>query len=152
MPRRRLHQFNERRPCYFCGASGPSTKEHASPKSFFDGTPCSSITVPACAQHNSDKSRSDLAIKAALVRGVEEVIWKGDRTDMPDALRRSIETMQEQYRRASGAITVAGADSASPLPQKLGRRSRIGSRDRRRHHSTPPCGDQILSPARLPSA
>ena len=106
MPRLRLHQFNERHPCYFCGATGPSTKEHAPPKSFFDGTPCSSITVPACSQHNSDKARSDLAIKAALYAASRSCYSKGTAADMPNALRRSIEAMPEQYRRASGLVTM----------------------------------------------
>ena len=87
-------------------APGPSTKEHAPPRTFFEGSPCSSITVPACPQHNSVKSGSDLAIKAVLVRGVQEVISKGDRTDVPDALRRSIEGMQEKYRWANNLVTM----------------------------------------------
>jgi hypothetical protein len=106
MPTLRLYQFNELRPCYFCGAPGPSTKEHAPPKSFFEGTPCSSITVPACVKHNSDKARSDLAIKAALLRGVEEMIPPSERAHIPIPLRRSIEAMQDQYRHAGGLVTM----------------------------------------------
>ncbi len=119
MPRLRLRQYNERKPCYFCGAPGPSTREHAPPKRFFEGTQCSSITVPSCDLHNSAKSGADHAVKAALLRGVEELIARGIRTDVPDALRRSMDAMQDKYRQANALVTMQPFISDDPADEGL---------------------------------
>jgi hypothetical protein len=114
MSRLRLHQFNQKKPCFFCGAPGPNSKEHAPPKKFFEGTPCSSITVPACLEHNTDKSGSDNAIKAALLRGVDEMISKGVKKDASDAVRRSIEIMQAKYCQANRLVSMMPLVSDHP--------------------------------------
>ena len=106
MARLRLYQFNQNKACFFCGAPGPSSKEHAPPKKFFEDAACGSITVPACRQHNSAKAGSDNAIKAALLRGVDEMISKGVKKDASDAVRRAIDGMKDKYRQANCLVTM----------------------------------------------
>lgn len=106
MAKLRLHQYRRGKPCHFCGRPGPSTAEHAPPRTFFEGTPCTSITVPACPDHNSEKAGADRAIKTALLRGMDQLIVSGIKQDVPDALRRSIESMQDKYRQANGLVTM----------------------------------------------
>jgi hypothetical protein len=119
MSQPRLHQFNDRHPCHFCGAAGPSTREHVPPRTFFDGTECSSITVPACSEHNSVKSGSDSAVKAALLVGVQEMISKGIRKDVPDSLRRCIQGMQQQFNRVRKVVILKKFISDHPDDQDL---------------------------------
>jgi hypothetical protein len=114
MSRLRLHRFGQGKPCFLCGAPGPSSKEHAPPKAFFEGSECSKITVPACPQHNTDKAGTDNAIKAALLRGIDEMISSGDKKDAPDAVRRLIETMQPKYRQANCLVTMKPLVSDHP--------------------------------------
>jgi len=114
MSRLRLHQFAKGKPCFFCGAPGPNSKEHAPPKAFLEGSECDSITVPACPQHNTGKAGSDNAIKAALLRGIDEMISSGTKKDVSDAVRRSIETMQPKYRQANCLVTMKPLVSDHP--------------------------------------
>jgi hypothetical protein len=114
MQRLRLHQFSGRKPCFYCGAPGPSSKEHAPPRNFFEVNPCSKITVPACANHNTDKAGSDNAIKAALVRGIDEMIVNGLKTDASERVRRTIEDMRRKYPQANRLVKIKPLISDHP--------------------------------------
>jgi hypothetical protein len=112
--RPRLHQYGHRKPCYFCGAPGPSSAEHAPPQAFFEGTECDRITVPACDQHNENKAGPDNAIKAALVNGADLLISTGTRVDIPDDVRRTIEAMRHKYRWDNSLVTMKRLVSDHP--------------------------------------
>lgn len=114
MPRLRLHQFSASKPCFYCGAPGPSSKEHAPPRNFFEVSVCSKITVPACAEHNTDKAGSDNAIKAALLRGIDEMIANGVKTDASDGVRRTIELMRSKYQQANRLVKIKPLVSDHP--------------------------------------
>jgi hypothetical protein len=114
MSRLRLHRFSQGKPCFFCGAPGPNSKEHTRPRAFFEGTECSKITVPACPKHNTDKAGTDNAIKAALLRGIDEMVASGAKKDVPDAVLRSIEAMQPKYRQANRLVTMKPLISDHP--------------------------------------
>lgn len=60
------YQFSARKPCFYCGAPPPSIKEHVPPKTMFAGFECDRITVPSCAQHNTERT----AIDAAVITGL----------------------------------------------------------------------------------
>src|SRR5215472_5451986 len=47
--------------CYYCGKP-PTSHEHVPPRMMFKGFDCDSITVPACADHNNEKSGRDQTI------------------------------------------------------------------------------------------
>src|SRR5437667_5843967 len=71
MKRKRLtKQFNKHRPCYYCGAQPPSSREHAPIRAMFDAFDCSAITVPSCEAHNNDKNLADRAILSFFMRGL----------------------------------------------------------------------------------
>src|ERR1019366_5692840 len=63
-------------------------------------------TVPSCAEHNSDKSGADADVKTGLIRGVDQVVLQGIREEIPEELRRSIQTMQRKYRQAGGRVSM----------------------------------------------
>src|SRR5437870_4131930 len=67
-----LNQYSQRKPCYYCGAEPPSSGEHAPPKMMTAGFGCSRITVPSCAQHNTEKCGTDQAIVSALIQMVRQ--------------------------------------------------------------------------------
>jgi hypothetical protein len=62
----RLHQFVDKKPCFYCGAHGPSIKEHVPPRAMFAGFECDRITVPSCPTHNTDRSITDASVIMAL--------------------------------------------------------------------------------------
>jgi hypothetical protein len=65
-----VKQFNKNKPCYYCGAPPPSSREHAPVKSMFEAFDCDSITVPACDKHNTEKHLDDRAIVAFFLGGL----------------------------------------------------------------------------------
>ncbi len=65
-----LKQFSKRKPCYYCGAPPPSSKEHAPAKLIFEAFDCDRITVPSCDIHNSEKNLKDRAVATAFLRGL----------------------------------------------------------------------------------
>ena len=129
MSRLRLHRFNQNKPCFFCGAPGPSSKEHAPPETFFEGTPHSYLTVPACEAHNTDKAGSDNAIKAAFLRGVDVMSAKGVKQDASDAVLRSISDMQNKYRRANRLVSMKPLVSDHPEDGGISRTRRRARRE-----------------------
>jgi hypothetical protein len=50
--------------CYFCGVAATS-REHVPPKSLFDAG-AASITVPSCAEHNSNRSKHDEYLRLVI--------------------------------------------------------------------------------------
>lgn len=64
----RRYQFSIKKPCYYCGATTSISKEHVPPKALFHGIDCDRITVPACEEHNSEKSSFDKAILCAMAQ------------------------------------------------------------------------------------
>jgi hypothetical protein len=117
--RLQLFQYSKWLPCHFCGAAAPSTAEHVPPRTFFHGAECSSITVPACSKHNSEKSESDTAVKAALLAGVQEMIKKGMRKEVPDSLARCITAMQKEFQQVKRVVTLKELLSDHPDDQDL---------------------------------
>ncbi len=73
----RLKQYSRSKPCYYCGAPGPSTQEHAPPKLMFASFDCDSITVPSCKTHNNEKSDKDRAIITWLIKSIHRAIESG---------------------------------------------------------------------------
>jgi hypothetical protein len=76
-----VKQFNRSKPCYYCGAPPPSSKEHAPVKSMFEAFDCDSITVPACDRHNTAKNLDDRAIVAFFLRGLYTGFKSGTLTE-----------------------------------------------------------------------
>lgn len=76
-----LKQFQKRKSCYYCGAPGPSSKEHAPIKKMFEAFDCDSITVPACDLHNSSRSQIDRAVLVFFLRGLEYGFRSGSLTN-----------------------------------------------------------------------
>jgi len=62
----RLFSYSKKEACYYCGKlpndKAPSSKEHVPPKMMFKGFNCDSITIPACANHNTNKNIGDRAV------------------------------------------------------------------------------------------
>ena len=113
MSRLRLHRFSQGKPCFFCRAPGPNSKEHAPPKAFFEGSECSKITVPACAEHNTDKAGADNAIEAAPAGALMKWFQAAPRRMFP-MLSALIETMQPKYRQANRLVTMKPLVSDHP--------------------------------------
>jgi len=76
-----LKQYSKHKPCYYCGAPPPSSREHAPVRSMFEAFDCDSITVPSCNKHNSEKNLDDRAIVAFLLKGLYFSLRKGSLTD-----------------------------------------------------------------------
>ena len=70
----KLHQYSGKKPCYYCGAPGPSKREHAPPQMMFTGFDCDCITVPSCDEHNTNKSIGDRAIITAILMGASQTL------------------------------------------------------------------------------
>ena len=66
---RLVKQFSKNKSCYYCGTPPPSTREHAPSKAMFKAFDCSSITVPSCDNHNSEKNLDDRAIVEFFIKG-----------------------------------------------------------------------------------
>ncbi len=92
-----VKQFNKNKPCYYCGAPPPSSREHAPVKSMFEAFDCDSITVPACDKHNSAKSLNDRAIVTFFLRGLHTCFKSGTLTK--DVLR-AFEVAERSLRNA----------------------------------------------------
>ena len=75
-----LKPFSKNKPCYYCGAPPPSTREHAPVKSMFDAFDCDRITVPACDKHNTKKNLDDRAIVTFFIRGLYSGLKNGTLT------------------------------------------------------------------------
>jgi hypothetical protein len=61
------------KPCYYCGAPPPSSREHVPPKMLFKETEFSAISVPSCEKHNYEKHALDQGFVAALAIAVKKV-------------------------------------------------------------------------------
>lgn len=68
------------RVCYYCGRRA-TTQEHVPPRLMFRAFDCDSITVPACAQHNTEKSGSDQAIVHGLLLTLEQSMGAWPRSE-----------------------------------------------------------------------
>lgn len=110
----RLYQYGRNKPCYFCGAPGPSTKEHVPPKTLTSVVQCDRITVPSCEEHNSSKSGTDQAITQALVRGIDQIRSFGIRLDVPDSLNELIRVTSPEYSRTQASVYLARICSRLP--------------------------------------
>jgi hypothetical protein len=75
-----VKQFSAGKPCYYCGAPAPSSKEHAPVKMMFEAFDCDSITVPSCDKHNTVKSLDDRAIITFFLRGLYHGLKTGSLT------------------------------------------------------------------------
>jgi hypothetical protein len=69
-----LHHYSRKQPCYFCGAPGPSKREHVPPQMMFECFDCDSITVPSCHKHNTEKSIGDRAIVTAISMSASQML------------------------------------------------------------------------------
>ena len=91
-----LKQFGKCKPCYYCGASPPSSKEHAPIKSLFEAFDCDSITVPSCEKHNTRRSNDDKIIRTFLLKGLYFGLRQGTLTENQlKALERSYDSLGE---------------------------------------------------------
>lgn len=72
-----LKQFSKQKPCYYCGAPPPSTREHAPVRFMLEAFNCDSITVPSCDKHNSEKNLDDRALVAFMLSGLYYSLLKG---------------------------------------------------------------------------
>ncbi len=113
----KLHQFNKKMPCYFCGKPGPSTKEHVPPKLLTSVSDCDRITVPACEKHNSSKGGTDQAIVTALIRGIDQIAKHGIRSDISGNVGRIIKATSAEYDRTKASVYMQRF--ATRLPAKL---------------------------------
>jgi hypothetical protein len=102
----KLHQFNTRKPCYFCGAVPPSKAEHAPPRSLFRGADCDSITVPSCDEHNLDKSGVDQLFAVAHACGADEMVRMGFRAAYSGAPGVVIESAKSAYDRVKNRLSL----------------------------------------------
>lgn len=67
----------ENNNCYYCGNKATG-KEHIPPRSFFpDGQRKELFTVPACEEHNNDKSKDDEYVKIVLTTSAN-LMFRGD--------------------------------------------------------------------------
>ena len=74
----KLQEYGKQKPCYYCGADGPSTREHVPPQMMFAGFARNSITVPSCDKHNTKKSIGDRAIITALIMSASQMFKHRD--------------------------------------------------------------------------
>lgn len=117
----KLHRFASSKSCYFCGAHDV-TKEHVPPRMITEGMGCGRFTVPACPEHNGEKSGRDRAVVTAIVRGLDLSIQRGFKTDASEVLRAYVEQFRRKYSQANGMVTMSRmlADPPSgfddPLP------------------------------------
>ena len=72
-----LKHFSKKKPCYYCGAPPPSTREHAPVRFMLEAFNCDSITVPSCEKHNSEKNLDDRALVAFMLKGLYYSLRKG---------------------------------------------------------------------------
>ena len=72
-----LYQYSRNKPCYYCSADPPSTREHVPPRMLFKGFEFSAISVPSCAAHNIEKHGGDQGFITALKLGLKQLIDKG---------------------------------------------------------------------------
>jgi hypothetical protein len=75
-----VKQFSPSKPCYYCGAPAPSSREHAPVKIMFEAFDCDSITVPSCEKHNTARSLDDRAIVTFFLRGLSHSLKSGSLT------------------------------------------------------------------------
>jgi hypothetical protein len=79
----KLKDYSKNQPCYYCGAPGPSGREHAPPKMMFTHFDCDCITVPSCDKHNTKKSIGDRAIITAIIMGASQTFNHRDKLSVP---------------------------------------------------------------------
>jgi len=75
----KLKQYSDKYPCYYCGAPGPSIREHVPPKMMFSGFNSDSITVPSCDKHNTQKSIGDRAVITAVIMSASQMLNNHDK-------------------------------------------------------------------------
>ena len=75
----RLKQYSRSQSCYFCGAPGPSKREHVPPQMIFNNSSCDKITVPSCEKHNNDKSPNDHTIITAIIMSASQTLKELDK-------------------------------------------------------------------------
>jgi hypothetical protein len=101
----KLCQFSHRKPCYYCGASPPSTAEHAPPQVMFAGFECDSITVPACDKHNTQKSIGDMAVVSAILMSVDQQSTRGATDATPNVLK-AMSRLKPNFDRAKNEVAL----------------------------------------------
>lgn len=110
-----MHQFSKRKPCYYCGAPPPSSREHAPPQMMFDGFDCDSITVPACERHNTEKSMGDRAVVSAAIHCA--LLTKRDHPDsalLTENVLRAIDRVEPKLQKAAGHVAIRRIRGAPP--------------------------------------
>jgi hypothetical protein len=78
----KLKQYSNKYPCYYCGALGPSIREHVPPKMMFCGFDTDSITVPSCDKHNTEKSIGDRAVITAIIMSASQMLNNLDKLNV----------------------------------------------------------------------
>ncbi len=84
-------QFSSKKPCYFCGAEPPSSKEHVPARMLFRGHDCDRFTVPSCPEHNMSKTDSDQTVISAVLQSMDQVQVNMPGKSLSEAVCRSIE-------------------------------------------------------------
>lgn len=97
-----VKQFSTGKPCYYCGAPPPSSREHAPVKMMFEAFDCDSITVPSCDRHNTVKSLDDRAIVTFFLRGLYYGLKKGSLTA---SQLRALEVAEHKLGKATEVTT-----------------------------------------------
>lgn len=101
----KLHQYSRKKPCYYCGVAGPSSKEHAPPRTLFKGFEVDSITVPSCDKHNNEKHGNDRGIVTALIQTLQMSHEQGLLSkDLSSNVRQAIAQAEPYFDLAKGLV------------------------------------------------
>jgi len=102
----KLKQYSRKKACYYCGATAPSTQEHAPPKLMFASFDCDSITVPSCKIHNNEKSNKDRAIITCLIKSLHRAIESGFPVDsVPSKVFKTIADLKPYFAQANREVS-----------------------------------------------
>lgn len=102
----RLKQYSARQPCYYCGAPGPSSREHAPPRLIFATSDCDRITVPSCDTHNNSKSDKDRAIVTWLIKSLDRMFEAGVSTGSTSPIvMEAIAHLKPNFGRAAKHVS-----------------------------------------------
>ena len=94
----RLHQCSRDKPCYYCGADPPSSREHVPPRALFSTWHGRRITVPACDRHSTSRSHIDEVIVAQIIFSVADGWVRHGEAEPSHEIKQALRSAEAQLR------------------------------------------------------
>ncbi len=100
----KLIPYSKKQSCYYCGALGPSLREHAPPKMMFAKFDCDSITVPSCDKHNTEKSIGDRAVITAMIMSASQMLKNNLGSNLTPNVITAIKHAEPDFNQAKKEV------------------------------------------------